>query len=75
MNGRTRTRGCRDAYPDYRGFRIEVEPVVTGMRWNETVRILRLFSEDETHVNVVTCLKLTPRARRARGRDLIKAMD
>jgi hypothetical protein len=46
--------------PDYRGFRIEVEPVVTGMRWNATVRILRLFSEDEPYVDVVTCLKLTP---------------
>ena len=46
--------------PDYRGFRIEVEAVVTGMRWNATVRILRLFSQDTPHVDVVTCLKLMP---------------
>lgn len=48
------------AIPDYRGHRIEVEAVVTGMRWNATVRILRLFSQDKPHGDVVTCLKLTP---------------
>jgi hypothetical protein len=48
------------AIPDYRGHRIEVAAVVTGMRWNATVRILRLFSQDKPHGDVVTCLKLTP---------------
>ena len=46
--------------PEYRGHRIEAEAVVTGMRWNATVRIRRIRSRDPSRVEIVTCLKLTP---------------
>jgi len=46
--------------PDYRGYRIEVEAVASGFRWNATVTIRRIRSRDPSHVDIVTCLKLTP---------------
>jgi hypothetical protein len=75
--------GCRDAYeertrefereavvivvPEYRGHRIEVEAVVTGMRWNATVTIRRIRSRDPSRVEIVTCLKLTPELAESAG--------
>ena len=67
MNGRTRTRGCRDGHPDYRGYRIEAEAVVTSLRWNATVTIRRIRSRDPSHVDMVTCLKLTPELAESAG--------
>ena len=29
-------------------------------RWNAEVRIFRLFARDKPHVEVMTCLKVTP---------------
>jgi len=46
--------------PDYRRYRIEVEAVASGFRWNATVTIRRIRSRDPSHVDIVTCLKLTP---------------
>ena len=37
--------------PEYRGHRIEVEAVVTGMRWNATVRIHHMINGEVTDVD------------------------
>ena len=44
---------------DYRGFRIEVDAVAAGDRWNASVRIWRLFSRETPRVETVTCYKPT----------------
>jgi hypothetical protein len=46
---------------DYRGHRIEITAAaVDGGRYNATVRLRRLFSQDKPRVETVTCLKLRP---------------
>jgi hypothetical protein len=46
--------------PGYVGYRIEVfATAVGGGRWNATVRIRRLFTEERPHVEIVTCRKAT----------------
>ena len=47
------------ALADYHGHRIEVEAVAVDKRWNASVRIRRALSQEEPHVDLVTCLKLT----------------
>jgi hypothetical protein len=42
----------------YRNHRIDVNAVRVGDRFNAKVRLLRLFSRDKPHVEMVTCLKL-----------------
>jgi hypothetical protein len=49
--------GCRYGY-ERRTRELEREAVATGMCWNATVRISRLFSQDKPHVETITCLKL-----------------
>jgi len=44
--------------PTYRGWRIEVNAISAGDRFNAEVRLLRLFSRDKPPVEAVTCLKL-----------------
>jgi len=39
---------------------IEVNAVAVHGRYNAEVRILRLFAREKPHVDMVTCLKLTP---------------
>jgi len=53
--------------PDYRGYRIEVEAVATGFRWNATVTIRRIRSRDPSRVEIVTCLKFTPELAESAG--------
>jgi hypothetical protein len=45
--------------PEHRGFRIEVNAVAVDGRHNAEVRLRRLFSQDEPHVETVTSFKLT----------------
>jgi hypothetical protein len=45
--------------PEYRGFRIDVNAIAVDRRRNADVRILRLFSQEKPHVDIVTCLKVT----------------
>lgn len=45
--------------PDYRGHRIEVYAELTDGRWDATARIRHLFTEQNVHVERVTCRKLT----------------
>jgi hypothetical protein len=46
--------------PDYRGHRIEVFAIeVAGGRWNATLRVRRLFTEEPPHVETVMCRKPT----------------
>ena len=45
--------------PDYRGHRIEVNAVAERDRFNAKVRILRLFSREKPHVEIVSCWKET----------------
>ena len=50
---------------DYRGHPIEVKAIAAGDRWNAGVRIRRTLSQEQTHVDVVACLKSgTARSRR-----------
>ena len=44
---------------DYKGHRIEVEAVGELGRWDATVRIRRTLTEDEPHVELITCGKGT----------------
>ena len=46
--------------PYYRGFRIQVDAVAVDGRWNADVRLRRLFTEDKSQIEHVTCRKLTP---------------
>jgi hypothetical protein len=45
--------------PTYRGHRIEVNALEVDGRWNAEVRIRRVLSREKSHVETVTCLKLT----------------
>jgi hypothetical protein len=46
--------------PDYRGYRIEVNAVAEGDRWNADVTIRRTLSQDKPHRERVTRFKVTP---------------
>jgi hypothetical protein len=41
--------------PIYKGFRIQVEAVEVDDRWDATVNIHRVFSDEKAHVEQVTC--------------------
>jgi hypothetical protein len=45
--------------PVYKGHRIQVDAVQVDGRWDATVNIHRVFSDDKPHVERITCLKLT----------------
>ena len=45
--------------PDYRRYRIEVNAVAEGDRWNAEVRIRRTLSQEKPHVEIVSNYKLT----------------
>src|SRR5690349_20741385 len=45
--------------PDYRRYRIEVNAVAKGDRWNAEVRIRRTLSQEKPHVEIVSNYKLT----------------
>jgi hypothetical protein len=45
--------------PVYKGHRIQVDAVQIDGRWDATVNIHRVFSDDKPHVERVTCRKLT----------------
>jgi len=45
--------------PAYRGFRIEVNAVAEGERWNAEVRIREHAVNAKPHVEAVSCFKLT----------------
>jgi len=45
--------------PDYRGFRIEVDPVVVDGRCNAEVRRRCILTPDKHHVEQITCYKLS----------------
>ena len=43
----------------YKGHRIQVDAVQVDGRWDATVNIHRVFSDDKPHVERITCRKLT----------------
>jgi N-formylglutamate amidohydrolase len=45
--------------PIYKGFRIQVEAVEVEGRWDATVNIHRVFSDEKPYIERVTCRKLT----------------
>jgi hypothetical protein len=45
--------------PNYRGHRIEVYAELSDGHWDATVRIRRLISEEQLHVERVPCRKVT----------------
>jgi hypothetical protein len=45
--------------PVYKGHRIQVDAVQVDGRWDATVNIHRVFSDEKPHVEQVTCRKLT----------------
>ena len=45
--------------PDYRRYRIEVNAVAEGDRWNAEVRSRRTLSQEKPHVEIVSNYKLT----------------
>jgi hypothetical protein len=55
---------------EYRGFRIEVNAIVIGERFNAEVRVRRLFSQDTSRVDRVTCSRLSAEHRQQNLEDL-----
>ena len=45
--------------PDYRRYRIEVNAVAEGDRWNADVRLRRILSSDKPQLERVSCWKVT----------------
>ena len=51
----------------YRSHRIEVQAELVDGRWDATVRIRRVLSDDKVHVERVTCRKLTAQLAESRA--------
>jgi hypothetical protein len=44
---------------DYCGFRIQIDAIAVDGRWNAEVRMRRILTQEQPHVETVTCFTLT----------------